>query len=78
MRVKSMLSVRGITYRVSTVSPCTYEVVRLIDDRRIGTFVSHPRIRVMPECVDSRLLREIAYLAVKQGKISSDGQIHAS
>jgi inorganic pyrophosphatase/exopolyphosphatase len=71
MLIKGMVSADGNTYRVSRVSDGVYEVVRIIDDHRIGTFETSPTLRVMPEGVDSTLLREIAYLAMKQGKISS-------
>jgi hypothetical protein len=70
-----MLSVRGTTYRVSKVCDGTYEVVRIIDDHRIGTFESNPRLQVTAEGVDEELLREIAYVAMKQGKVSSVGPL---
>jgi hypothetical protein len=62
-----MLSVRGATYRVSKVVEGKYEVVRILDDRRIGTFEPRPTLQIAPEGVDAELLREIASLAMKQG-----------
>jgi hypothetical protein len=71
MRVKGLLSVRGVTYRIARVTPGAYEVVRILDELRVGTFECTPALRVMPEAVGSDLLREIAYAAMKQGQLSS-------
>jgi hypothetical protein len=71
MGVNGMLSVRGATYRVSKVRAHTYEVVRIIDDQRIGIFEANPALRVTTEGIDSPLVREIAYRALKQGMFPS-------
>jgi hypothetical protein len=71
MRVNRMLSVRGATYRVSKVCDHTYEVVRIIDDHRMGTFEANPGLCVTTEGDDSSLVREIAYRALKRGMFSS-------
>jgi hypothetical protein len=66
-----MLSFKGVTYRVSKVCPGTYEVVRIIDDCRLGTFETVPRLRVIADGEPGDLVRELAYLAIKQGKLST-------
>ena len=72
---KGMVSFGGMTYRVEKIAHDRYEVVRILDDRRIGAFAREPNIQVMPEGVDSGLLREIAHLALRQGKISWAGRL---
>ena len=67
MLTMGMLSVRGATYRVSKVVEGRYEVVRILDDHRIGTFEPKPTLQVSAEGVDAELLREIASLAMRQG-----------
>lgn len=74
VRVKGMVTVGGNTYRVSKLYRGTYEVVRILDDRRVGTFESSPKLQVTPEGVDPELLSEIALLALKQGKLSWVGR----
>jgi hypothetical protein len=67
---KGMVVVGGITYRVSKLYAGKYEVVRILDDHRVGTFESEPRLVVEPEGVEPELLSEIAIAALKQGKVS--------
>ena len=75
VRVKGMVTVGGKTYRVSKLYQGRYEVVRILDDCRVGTFASSPRLEVMPEGVEPELLSEIALLALKQGKLSWVGRV---
>jgi hypothetical protein len=67
---KGMVQFQGKTYRVAKVSRGRYEVIRLLDDRRIGTFESTPRLRVEPEGVEPAFLHELALTALKQAKVS--------
>jgi hypothetical protein len=67
---KGVVVVGGTSYRVAKLHTGSYEVVRILDDRRVGTFESEPRVVVEPEGIDSELLREIAIAALRQAKIS--------
>jgi hypothetical protein len=67
---KGMVVVGGVTYRVTKLYTGKYEVVRIFDDRRVGTFECEPKLSVEPEGVSPELLSEIAIVALKQGKVS--------
>jgi len=70
MRCKGMVQVSGKTYRIMKVSPQSYEVVRILDDVRIGHFEVTPRLHMQPEGVPRELLLEIAMTALKEAKLS--------
>jgi hypothetical protein len=65
-----MVTVGGRTYRVSKLYHGKYEVFRVLDDRRVGTFESTPRVEVAPEGIEPELLHKIALLALREGKLS--------
>jgi hypothetical protein len=73
--VKGMVQVFGTTYRIVKRAPCSYEVVRILDDRRVGTFRHGPSLSVSPEAVDFETLREIAYAALRSAKTSWVGPL---
>jgi hypothetical protein len=70
MRCKGMVQISGKTYRIMKAGPHSYEVVRILDDVRIGRFEVTPRLHVRPEGVPRELLLEIALTALKEGKLS--------
>jgi hypothetical protein len=67
---RGMVEFRGKTYRIVKVSRGKYEVYRILDDCRIGTFESTPRLRVEPEGVEATFLHELAITALKLAKVS--------
>jgi hypothetical protein len=66
-----MVQVAGQTYRIVKRAPGEYEVFRILDDVRVGTFESQPHINVTAEQgVDPDLVKLIAVTALKIGKIT--------
>jgi hypothetical protein len=66
--VKGMVQVSGITYRIVRVRAGQYEVVRLLDDARVGAFALGVRAHV--SCDAPELIREIARVALQGGRTS--------
>jgi hypothetical protein len=73
--IKGMVQVDGSTYRIVRVSQASYEVIRVLDDTCVGSFKSSPGIEVAPRSIDGRLLREIAFAAIKGAKTSWVGRL---
>ena len=69
-KVKGMVLVRGATYRIVRVRPGFYEVYRLLDDARVGTFHVGPPMAVAPCQGDVETVREVARMAVLQARTS--------
>ena len=67
--VKGMVQVAGTTFRIERVAPSRYDVIRIVDDERVGTFQTAP-VKVLDHSVDYELVRDIALAAVHEGKIS--------
>jgi hypothetical protein len=65
---KGMVQVGSVTYRVGRIAAGQYEIVRLLDDSRIGTFSPGTGDPPICERPDSELVREIARLAMKQAR----------
>jgi len=65
-----MVQISGKTYRIMKVGSHSYEVVRILDDVRMGRFDVTPRLHVQPEGVPRELLFEIALTALKEAKLS--------
>jgi len=76
MRVKGMVQVQGSTYRVVRESLGFYEVVRLLDDVKVGTFRTIAPMEVKPIGIDPDLLREIAKVAMQGAKLSWVGRVN--
>jgi hypothetical protein len=72
--VKGMVQVAGSTFRIVRIRHGHYEVIRILDDARIGAFWSGPNFRVS-ECANEDLLREIARCAIQGGKTSWVGRV---
>jgi hypothetical protein len=75
MRVKGMVQVLGATYRVVRVGLGRYDVVRLLDDARIGSFVTIPSARVESTSIDQNVMSEIVRAAIQGAKTSWVGRL---
>jgi hypothetical protein len=73
--VKGMVQVDGTTYRIVRLRRGEYDVVRILDDRRVGRFSTGSSFAVQPELIDYSLLREIARVAVQGAKTSWVGRL---
>ena len=63
-----MVQVDSITYRIVRVRAGQYEVVRLLDDARIGMFSLGGNLGVAQEGSATELIREVARLALQGGR----------
>jgi hypothetical protein len=64
-----MVQYGSVTFAIWRFSTCSYGVVRLIDDRYLGSFDCRRDIAVCPESdVDATLLRRIAQTAQRLGR----------
>ena len=72
--VKGMVQVSGVTFRIVRLARGHYEVIRILDDTRIGSFWSGPTFKVS-ECEHQELVREIARCAIQGGKTSWVGRL---
>ena len=68
--VKGMIQFGGATYRIVKIEKGQYDVIRILDEVKIGRFETVPRLRVHPEGVAEKLLLDISLTAMKQAKIS--------
>jgi hypothetical protein len=71
-KVKGMVQLAGVTYRIVRVALGTYSVVRISDDSDVGSF-RLPELSVEARSVEPALLREVARLAIHTAKTSSVG-----
>jgi len=76
--VKGMVQVAGTTYRVIRLGQGSYEVVRILDDTRVGSFRSTPPIEIAAQCIDASLMLEIAKAAIQGAKTSWVGRLSIS
>ena len=72
--VKGMVQVAGSTFRIVRVSRGQYDVVRILDDARIGWFSNEPTLSVS-EGANGDLLRAVARCAIQGGKTSWVGRL---
>jgi hypothetical protein len=68
--VKGMVQVAGATYRIVKVSRGKYDVIRILDEAKVGSFETVPKVTVRATGVSEKLLLEISMTALKQAKIS--------
>jgi len=73
--VKGMVQVAGTTYRVVRVAQGSYEVVRILDDTRVGSFRSTPPVEIVPQGIEPALMLEIARTAIQGAKTSWVGRL---
>ena len=72
-KVKGMVQLAGITYRIVRLERGSYSVVRISDDKNVGHFHLAPALGVEPLGVEPALLREVARLAIHTAKTSYAG-----
>ncbi len=72
--VKGMVQVAGTTFRIVRIERGHYEVVRILDDVRLGSFWNEPTCAVS-ESNDRDLLREVARCAIQGGKTTWVGRL---
>jgi len=75
MRVKGMVQVLGSTYRVVRVGVGRYDVIRLLDDARVGSFVTIPQPRTESTSIDQNVMNEIVRAAIQGAKTSWVGRL---
>jgi hypothetical protein len=76
--VKGMVLVGGTTYRIVRLQPGQYEVVRILDDARVGTFSTQPKLQVTSHTIELPLMTQIARSALMGGKLSWMGRLFSS
>jgi hypothetical protein len=67
---KPIVRLGSVAYRVTRLEPGTYEIVRIVDDRRMGTFRSVPTFQVTSSEIHPAFVRKIAALAAKAARPS--------
>ena len=72
--VKGMVQVAGATFRIVRVKRGQYDVVRILDDTRLGSFWCEPSFAVS-DSADQDLLREVARCAIQGGKTTWVGRL---
>ncbi len=72
-KVKGMVHLAGVTYRIVRVAMGSYSVVRISDDRDVGGFSLAPALGFQARGVELELLREVARLAIHTAKTSYVG-----
>ena len=72
-KVKGMVSLQGVTYRIVRVATGSYSVVRIRDDQEVGAFKTAPSLGIEARLVAPELLREVARLAIHTAKTSYAG-----
>ena len=75
MQVKGMVQVDGVTYRIVRVARSRYDVIRVLDDVRVGGFQSGPTFEVNASHVTEVAMREIGRMAIQRAKTSWVGPI---
>lgn len=66
-----MVVVKGVTYRIERTEPHCYSVVRLLDDREVGTFRTLPTLRVHPVQIEVNDMRDVVRAALRSARTSS-------
>lgn len=67
-RRQGMVQVSGTTYRVETRRE-RHEVVRIIDDRRVGAFAHDPGFRIIRSEISHDELLKIARIALRAARL---------
>ncbi|MEO8900560.1 MAG: hypothetical protein ABI488_02900 [Polyangiaceae bacterium] len=69
-KVKGMVHLAGVTYRIVRIAAGSYTVVRISDDRDVGGFSLAPALGLESRGLDPDVLREVARLAIHTAKTS--------
>jgi hypothetical protein len=72
-KVKGMVHLAGVTYRIVRVALGSYSVVRISDDRDVGGFSLAPALGFEARGLELDVLREVARLAIHTAKTSYMG-----
>ncbi|HEX3850702.1 MAG TPA: hypothetical protein VHW01_07030 [Polyangiaceae bacterium] len=72
-KVKGMVQLEGMTYRIVRVAAGSYSVVRIRDDVDVGGFETKPGLPLDARVVEPALLRQIAQTAIHAAKTSYRG-----
>ncbi len=72
-KVKGMVQIEGMTYRIVRVAAGSYSVVRIRDDLDVGGFQTARGLPVDARLVEPELLRQIARTAIHAAKTSYGG-----
>jgi len=72
--IKGMVQVQGRTFRIVRIARGHYEVVRILDDKCMGSFRADPTLKIA-ECEHEDLVREVARTAIQGGKTSWVGRV---
>jgi hypothetical protein len=73
--VKGMVLVGGKTYRIVRLGRGEYEIVRILDDVRVGTFSTQPKLQIKSHTIELSLATQIARSALMGGKLSWMGRL---
>lgn len=69
-KVKGMVQIEGLTYRIVRVAASSYSVVRIRDDLDVGGFQTTRGLPLDARLVEPELLRQIARTAIHAAKTS--------
>jgi hypothetical protein len=72
-KVKGMVQLEGVTYRIVRISAGAYNVVRIRDDQDVGSFTTAPALGIEARAIEPAVLREVARLAIHSAKTSYAG-----
>lgn len=72
-KVKGMVHLAGVTYRIVRVATGSYTIVRISDDRDVGGFSLVPALSLESRGLALDVLREVARLAIHTAKTSYVG-----
>jgi hypothetical protein len=72
-KVKGMVQLAGVTYRIVRVAAGSYSVIRIADDQDVGSFKTAPALGIEARLIEPNLLREVARLAIHAAKTSYAG-----
>src|SRR4051794_3990993 len=72
-KVKGMVHLAGVTYRIVRVAAGSYTIVRISDDRDVGGFSLAPALGLESRGLAPDVLREVARLAIHTAKTSYVG-----
>jgi hypothetical protein len=72
-KVKGMVQLDGVTYRIVRVAAGSYSVIRIRDDQDVGSFRTAPALGLEARLVAAEVLREVARLAIHTAKTSYAG-----
>jgi hypothetical protein len=70
-RIKGMVTVGGVTYRIERVDRGRYAAFSLVDDTKLGTFRAFSPITAESDATDPALLERVGRMAIQSGRTSS-------